>query len=319
MREYVLGIDIGGTNTVCGIVDREGNIIYEFSIPTGSAQSPEELGIAIHNRFKEYSSDNSEVSLFGIGIGAPNGNYYSGTIDFAPNLKWDGVIELARIFEDIFNSPCVLTNDANAAALGEKIYGHAKNVKDYIFITLGTGLGSGIVCNGNLVYGHDGFAGEIGHAIVYQDGRPCGCGRNGCLETYASATGICTTVRQFLKESDLPSSLREVPTEGLSAKIIADSAANGDEIALRAFDFTGRILGWKLADAVTFTSPEAIYLFGGLANSGNLLLKPTKKYFEEALLKIYKGKVRLEISKLQNKNAAVLGAAALMWNENNTQ
>jgi len=254
----------------------------------------------------------SDFNLKGMGIGAPNGNFYKGTIEFAPNLPWKGTIDLVEKLKQYFNVPIVLTNDANAAAMGEMIYGKAKGLNEFMVITLGTGLGSGIVVDGKVVYGHDGFAGEIGHTIYDPNGRLCGCGRKGCLETYASATGIVLTVGELLLKSTVQTKLREIPANKLEAKHIHEEALKGDRLALEAFDYTARILGLKLADSIAHTSPEAIFLFGGLAESGDDILIPTKKYMEENLLNIFKNKVRLEISGLMGKNAAILGAAALI-------
>lgn len=315
MKELSIGIDIGGTNTVIGLVDREGNFRAENSIRTDEYKDIEPYIEALTNAINEsLKSVTENYVLKGIGIGAPNGNFYTGCIEFAPNLNWKGVIPLVKLLNKNFHVPIALTNDANAAAMGEMIYGAAKNMRDFIVITLGTGLGSGIVVNGNLVYGHDGFAGEVGHTIYDPEGRLCGCGRKGCLETYASATGIKKTVLEMLGKPGAVSSLSSVPENEITSKKIYEAAAAGDKLALEAFDFTARILGLKLADSVAYLSPEAIFLFGGLALSGDFILKPTKKYMEENLLKIFQNKVKLEISGLMGKNAAVLGAAGLVWN-----
>jgi glucokinase len=251
----------------------------------------------------------------GIGIGAPNGNYYRGTIEYAPNMKWKGIIPLAQYFKLAFGVPCYLTNDANAAAIGEMMFGKAKNIKDFIMITLGTGLGSGIVANGNLIYGHDGFAGELGHVIVKENGRQCGCGRKGCLETYASVTGIKRTVVRMLEGNHLSSELEGISFNQLSGKMIEQAALNGDKVALDAFKFTGNVLGKALANSVAFSSPQMIVLFGGLAQAGDLIVKPTKEAMEKHLLRIYKSKVPIIISGLKGNEAALLGAAALAWKE----
>jgi glucokinase len=316
MKDLSIGIDIGGTNTKIGLVDIDGNFRAENNIPTAKYLEIEDYIEALAQAINEsLSSVTENYVLKGIGIGAPNGNYYNGSIEFAPNLNWKGKIPLAELLNKNFRVPILLTNDANAAAIGEMIYGAAKGMKNFIMITLGTGLGSGIVVDGKLVYGHDGFAGEVGHTIYDPNGRECGCGRKGCLETYASATGIRKTALELLKNSDYHSVLRELPEQEISSKAIHDAAVIGDKLALECFDYTARILGLKLADSIAYTSPEAIFLFGGLALSGDYILKPTKKYMEENLLKIYKNKVKLEISGLMGKNAAVLGAAALIWNE----
>jgi len=316
MKEYCIGIDIGGTNTVFGVVDINGNFIMEDSIPTKNYSTIDEFIEALSKVINENLDNISEdYVLKGIGIGAPNGNYHNGTIEYAPNLNWEGIVPIADLLNNKFHVPVVLTNDANAAAMGEMIYGSAKGLKDFIVITLGTGLGSGFVVDGKIVYGHDGFAGELGHVIYDPEGRLCGCGRKGCLETYASATGIVRTVLEMLEKSDTDSLLRDIDKDKLNSKDIYEAAVKGDKIALEAFDYTALVLGRKLADAVAITSPEAIFLFGGLALAGDYILVPTKKYMEENLLQIYKNKVRVELSGLMGKNAAILGAAALIWEE----
>ncbi|MFN3873369.1 MAG: ROK family protein, partial [Ignavibacterium sp.] len=279
-NNLVLGVDIGGTNTVFGLVDKIGNIYLISSIPTEADKSAENLFSRLFEKFHQLSEDaEEEFELAGIGIGAPNANYYKGTVENPPNLNW-GFVDIINLIKKFSDVPVALTNDANAAALGEMYYGTAKGMKDFIVITLGTGLGSGIVVNGNLVYGHDGFAGEIGHTIFDPNGRQCGCGRKGCLETYTSAPGIKRTVMELIAKTNFKSRLRSISYENLDAKIITELALNGDELAIEAFDFTAKVLGIKLADAVAHTSPEAIILFGGLANAGDLLLIPTKKYLE---------------------------------------
>lgn len=257
--------------------------------------------------------DESDCTLEGIGIGAPNGNFYNGTIEFAPNLPWKGVIPFTQLMKKHFpDAGVVLTNDANAAAWGEKVYGAAKGEDDFIMITLGTGVGSGIVCGGKMVYGHDGFAGEIGHTIVDPYGRQCGCGRKGCLETYTSASGIVKTAIKLIAEHGQNSVLSGIPKEELSSKAIAEAALQGDYVAIEVFDKTAWYLGLKLADAVAHTSPSSIYIFGGVANAGDIIMKPLKKYFEEFLLQIYKNKVALKWSALPDNDAAILGAASLV-------
>ena len=314
MYDVVLGIDIGGTFTKYGFVDFEGEILDEDSIPTDNHN---DINLFIHDLKEavEKKMPRGEYNIKGVGIGAPNGNYYNGTIEFAPNLKWKGVINLSQLFQSAFGVPAVVTNDANAAAMGEMLYGGAREMKNFIMITLGTGLGSGIVANGQMIYGHDGFAGELGHVIVDPEGRKCGCGRRGCLETYVSVTGIERTVFEMLGRETEPSDLRNYSFNELDAIMISKAAMDGDKLAKKAFDETGRILGLKLADAMAHTSPEAIFLFGGLAGAGDLILKPTQKYFEKYLLPVYRGKTTIRLSALQGKNIAVLGAAALMWNE----
>ena len=313
-KPYVVGIDIGGTNTVFGIVDARGTIVASSSIKTGAYAEIEEYVDAVCQNLLPLIVANGGVDkVKGIGIGAPNGNFYSGTIEFAPNLPWKGVIPLATMFEERLGIPTALTNDANAAAIGEMTYGAARGMKDFIMITLGTGVGSGIVVNGQLVYGHDGFAGELGHVIIRRDGRQCGCGRKGCLETYCSATGVTRSAREFLTSSTEPSLLRAIPAENITSKDVYDAAVKGDKLALDIFEFTGQILGEAIADFIAFSSPEAIILFGGLAKSGEYIFKPIQKAIDENILTIYKGKTKLLMSELKDADAAVLGASALGW------
>jgi glucokinase len=278
--------------------------------------TPEEMMVSISEKFHEMKSNlKTNQKIVGIGIGAPNGNFFNGCIENAPNLKWKGKIPLVKLFKKNFKLPVYLTNDANAAALGEMIYGGAKKMKDFIVITIGTGLGSGIVANGKLIYGHDGLAGELGHTIYQPGGRKCGCGRLGCLETYVSSSGLIKTTKELLEKNNTKSLLRKLkPNEIISINIQA-AAIKGDKLAINAYEITGAILGQKLADAVAVTSPEAIFLFGGISRSGNLLIKPAKKALEENLLSVYKNKVKILQSELLDKNAAVLGAAAMVWCE----
>lgn len=313
--KVAVGIDIGGTNTAFGFVENSGKIIYESSIPTYADKNADQLFERLFADItKEFSQFENAYEMIGIGIGAPNANYYKGTVELPPNLNWGmvNVVELVKKFSPL---PCAITNDANAAAIGEMLFGAAKWMKNFVVITLGTGLGSGIVVNGNLVYGADGFAGEIGHTIVDPNGRECGCGRKGCLETYASATGIRRTVQELIATTNLPSELRSVCFENLTAKAIADAANKGDKLALASFDFTAKILGRKLADTVAHLSPEAIILFGGLALAGDLIIAPTKHAMEKHLLNIFKNKVKIIPSALPGGSAAVLGSSALIWNE----
>ena len=315
MNAVTLGIDIGGTNTVFGFVDGNGNCIAESSIPTNSREPAEKLFGRLNLKIDElYSTICMTHKLIGIGIGAPNANYFKGTVELPPNLKW-GIVNILEIVKNYYDLPSAITNDANAAAIGEMQFGAAKGMKDFIVITLGTGLGSGIVVDGQLVYGSDGFAGEIGHTIYNPDGRICGCGRKGCLEAYVSASGIKRTAFELLSWSNEESEMRKISFDELSSKMICEAALRGDKVALEAFDFTGKVLGIKLADAVAHTSPEAIILFGGLALAGDLIFTPTKKYMEEFMLDIFKNKVKLLPSALPGGNAAVLGASALIWNE----
>lgn len=317
MKEIAIGIDIGGTNTIIGIVDKQGNILQKASLFTKRYKKVNHFVDELSNKLKVlFNKVNEEYQLKGIGIGAPNANFYKGTIENAPNLKWKGIIPLAKMMQEKLNVPVWLTNDANAAALGEMLYGGAKSMKDFLFITLGTGLGSGIVSNGKLICGHDGFAGEIGHTIVVENGRLCGCGRKGCLETYASASGIKRSVIELLSKTNKASVLRDVNNSKISSKLIYESAKKGDIISLEAFDFTAKILGKALANSVAHTSPEAIFLFGGLANAEDLLLKPVKESMEANLFNIYKNKVQILPSQLKSGKAAILGASALVWTEN---
>lgn len=316
MKEIVLGIDIGGTNTKFGFVDSSGETYFENSIPTSRESDPEYFINELYDIvFPQLNKNNFVIK--GIGIGAPNGNYYSGSVEFAPNLAWEGIIPLTSLFTKKFNVPSVLTNDANAAAAGELKYGNGRGMQHFIMITLGTGLGSGIVVNGKVIYGHDGFAGELGHTVTIPGGRVCGCGNRGCLEAYASAPGIKRTIFELLASEPDESELRKYSFEQLDAKMVSIAASKGDPIALKAFDYTGKLLGMKLADAIMHTSPEAIFLFGGLAAAGKLIFEPTKKYMEEFLMSVFKNKVKLLPSALQDKNIAVMGAAAIMWSELN--
>ncbi|MCD4697638.1 MAG: ROK family protein [Bacteroidales bacterium] len=317
MIKAAIGVDIGGTNTVIGVVDKAGKVIAEKSIPTETHPDYSIYLNALSEAIKSLlSSVEAKLDIIGIGVGAPNGNYYNGTIEFAPNLNFDGIVPVVNFLKEKFDFPhIILTNDANAAAIGEMIYGGAKGMKNFIMITLGTGVGSGIVVNGEMVYGHDGFAGEIGHTIFDPNGRDCGCGRKGCLETYTSAPGIKRTVFELLSIMIEPSELRSIGFNELSAKRIDDAARNGDPVALEAFEYSGEVLGIKLADAVAHTSPEAIFLFGGLAQAGELIFEPVKRYMEENMLNIYKNKVKLLPSELPPGDAAVLGASALVWKE----
>jgi glucokinase len=314
-KDIVLGIDVGGTFTKFGFVDKEGKFISESSISTNASEPAELFFSRLFIKVDEmFSLLKPNYNLAGIGIGAPNANYYKGTVEQPPNLNW-GTVNIVELVESYYPVPAAITNDANAAAIGEMLFGAAQGMKDFIVITLGTGLGSGIVSNGKLIYGHDGFAGEIGHTIYDPDGRDCGCGRKGCLETYASASGIKRTVTELLALSNLQSELRDIPNNLLTAKMIHEAALRNDRIALEAFDFTGKVLGLKLADSVAHLSPEAVILFGGLALAGDLIFRPTQKYLEENLLNIFKNKVKLLPSGLTEGNSAILGAGALIWSE----
>lgn len=315
-KPYVVGMDMGGTNTVFGVVDTRGNVISKSAIKTSA--HPEDVNLYIDDIYVELMKlieTAGGIDKFkGIGIGAPNGNYYTGNIEFAPNLPWKGVIPFAKLMADKFEIPAALTNDANAAAFGEMTYGAARGMKNFIMITLGTGVGSGIIIDGKVVYGHDGFAGELGHVnVMRNNGRLCGCGRTGCLEAYASATGVARSAREILETSNKSSLLRNIPTDDITSKDVFDAAMEGDEVAKEIFNFTGKILGEAFADFVAFSAPEAIILFGGLSKAGDLILNPIKENMEKNILNIWKGKVKVLFSELKEADAAVLGASALAW------
>lgn len=313
MKEVTVGIDIGGTNTKFGLVDLEGNVLYQNKISTQGYPEFRDYISVLDNAIKAgIAETDNDLIIRGIGVGAPNANFYRGTIEYAPNLAWKGIIPIVEIMQKDFNVPVIITNDANAAAMGEMIYGGAKNMQDFIVITLGTGLGSGIVANGQLVYGHDGFAAELGHVTVNPHGRHCGCGRIGCLETYVSATGIRRTVYKLLADYIEDSELRGISFDNLSTKMITECALRGDVVAKAAFEYTGHILGTKLADTVAHTNPEAIFLFGGLSLAGDLIFEPTRRYLEQNLMTIYKNKVKVLPSGLQNQSAPILGASSLV-------
>lgn len=315
-KPFVIGLDLGGTNSVFGIVDADANVVAEVSVKTKG-----------HGTVEQYVKDCVDAltpiieevggieKIQGMGIGAPNGNYYTGCIEFAPNLPWGvDIIPLAKMFSEALSIPVAMTNDANAAALGEMAYGAAKGMKNFIMITLGTGVGSGIVCDGKMVYGSDGLAGELGHVRVEpHKGRECGCGRTGCLETYCSATGVARTAREILTTSDIPTTLREIPLDEIESKHVAIEAAKGDEVAQSIMNFTGRLLGRACADFACFNSPEAFIFFGGLTKAGDLIMNPIREGYEDNILKCYKGKAKMLVSQLDDAKAAVLGASALGW------
>lgn len=315
MEPLAIGIDIGGTGTKFGIVDRVGNVLFSSEMSTRKHAEVETFIDELYNHLSDLIAKAGGVGrMKGIGVGAPNGNYYTGTIEYAPNLPWKGIIPLAKMIEDKFKLPVTLTNDANAAAIGEMMYGAAKGMNDFIMITLGTGVGSGIVANGKLVYGHDGFAGELGHTIIIPDGRLHeGTGKKGSLESYASATGVRLTTLELLEKSDQPSWLRNVPVDEIDSKKVYDAAMEGDELAKSIFEYTGKILGLALANFVMFSSPEAIVLFGGLTKAGDLILKPTRESMEENLIQVFQNKVKILVSHLKESDAAILGASALVW------
>lgn len=313
MQTYALGIDVGGTNTAFGLVNRRGEIIEKGTLPTTTWATVQDFTDAVGARLKPLIDRVGHTNIAGVGVGAPNGNFYTGEIAFAPNLPWKGVIPLARLLQETVHLPCTLTNDANAAAIGEMAYGVAKGMSDFLVVTLGTGLGSGFVANGKVIYGHDGFAGELGHVIAVRNGRLCGCGRKGCLETYCSATGLVRTAKEWLMQRAEVSELRAIPPDELKAHHIQHAAANGDALALGMYDYTARILGEILADTVALTSPQAIIFFGGMAKAGDLLLAPTRRYMEANMLNIFANKVSFHISALPDADAAILGASALVW------
>lgn len=314
-KPYVIGIDMGGTNTVFGIVDARGVVLASNSIKTRKhANINDYIDELYEETMRLVKQLDAEGKIFGIGVGAPNANYFTGMIEDGVNLPWPTPIPFAQMLSDKFGIPVAITNDANAAAIGEMTYGVARGIRDFIMITLGTGVGSGIVINGQLVYGHDGFAGELGHVIVKRNnGRLCGCGRTGCLETYCSATGVARTAREFLELREDPSLLRNMPIEDITSKDVYDAAMAGDKLAQKVFEYTGNILGEALADFTVFSAPEAFVLFGGLAKSGELLLKPLRESMERNMLSIWKGKVKILSSELKEADAAVLGAGALGW------
>ncbi len=314
-KPYVIGIDMGGTNTVFGIVDARGVVIASSSIKTQKHNNINDYIDELHVEITRLiEACDATGKIHGIGIGAPNANYYTGIIEDGVNLPWPTPVPLAQLVSEKFGIPVAITNDANAAAIGEMTYGAARGLKDFIMITLGTGVGSGIVINGQLVYGHDGFAGELGHVIMKRNnGRLCGCGRTGCLEAYCSATGVARTAREFLEARPEDSLLRNIAIEDITSKDVYDAAIAGDKMAKDIFEFTGNMLGEALADFTVFSSPEAFVLFGGLAKSGDLLLKPLRNSLEKNMMSIFKGKVKVLVSELKEADAAVLGASALGW------
>ncbi|MBQ8047687.1 MAG: ROK family protein [Prevotella sp.] len=317
LKPYVIGLDLGGTNSVFGIVDSRGEIKATTAIKTQGYEKVEDYVDASVAALQPVIEEVGGIDkIKAMGIGAPNGNYYSGTIEFAPNLSWgrDGIVPLAKMFEERLGVPVALTNDANAAAIGEMIYGVARGMKNFIVITLGTGVGSGIVVNGQLVYGCDGFAGELGHVIMRREnGRSCGCGRSGCLEAYCSATGVARTARELLATTDRPSLLRELNPEEITSLDVSIAAGKGDELAKEIYEFTGRMLGEACADFAAFSSPEAFIFFGGMTKAGDLIMEPIKKAYDENVLNIFRGKAKFLVSGLEGASAAVLGASAVGW------
>ncbi len=315
-KQYVVGVDVGGQTSKIGVVDARGDVLVQSVIRTDGHSDAADFVADLAAAIKELVVKADKAGeIRGIGVGAPNGNYYTGEIAFAPNLEWaaDGVVPFSKMLSDALGGiPVSLTNDANAAAVGEMTYGAAKGMKDFIMITLGTGVGSGIVINGQVVYGHDGFAGELGHTCaVRHNGRQCNCGKTGCLEAYCSAIGVARTAREWLDMTDEPSLLREL--EKITSKDVYEAAKEGDALALRVFNFTGAMLGRSLADFIEFSAPEAIVLFGGLARSKEFIYEPTYKAMNENVLPLWKGKVDLLFSQLKESDAAILGASALAW------
>lgn len=311
-QQLAVGIDIGGTNTSYGIVDSGGNILAKGRMSTTGHGEVEDFVAAVAANVLPLVEETGADRMAGVGVGAPNGNFYTGEIAFAPNLPWKGVIPMADLFARALNLKCTLTNDANAAAIGEMKYGVARGMRDFVMVTLGTGVGSGFVANGQLIYGHDGFAGELGHVVAVRGGRECGCGRRGCLEAYCSATGIVQTAEEWLSQRADDTPLRS-RAGSITARDIHEAASAGDAFAQELFAFTGKILGETLADIMALTSPEAFVFFGGLARSGHLLLSHVHKHMEDSMLKIFRGKVKLLQSALPDADAAVLGASALVW------
>ena len=318
IKPYVIGLDLGGTNSVFGIVDARGDIKATTAIKTGGYDKVEDYVKASVDALQPIIEQVGGIEkIKAMGIGAPNANYYSGTIEFAPNLPWahDGIVPLGKMFSDALGIPVAMTNDANAAAIGEMVYGVARGMKNFIVITLGTGVGSGVVVNGQLLYGHDGFAGELGHVTMVRgaEGRSCGCGRTGCLEAYCSATGVARTARELLSKTDRPSILREMNPEDITSLDVSIAAGKGDELAKEIYEFTGKMLGEACADFAAFSSPEAFIFFGGMVKAGDLIMEPIKKAYNEHVLKIFQNKAQFLVSGLDGASAAVLGASAIGW------
>ena len=318
IKPYVIGLDLGGTNSVFGIVDARGEIKATTAIKTGGFEAVEDYVKAAVEALQPIIEQVGGIEkIKAMGIGAPNGNYYNGTIEFAPNLPWahDGIVPLGKMFSDALGIPVALTNDANAAAIGEMVYGVARGMKNFIVITLGTGVGSGIVVNGQLLYGHDGFAGELGHVTMVRgaEGRLCGCGRTGCLEAYCSATGVARTARELLSKTERPSLLREMNPEDITSLDVSIAAGKGDELAKEIYEFTGHMLGEACDDFAAFSSPEAFIFFGGMVKAGDLIMEPIKKAYNEHVLPIFRNKAQFLVSGLDGASAAVLGASAIGW------
>lgn len=315
-KPYVLGLDLGGTNSVLGIVDARGHVIARTSIKTQQYTDINDYVEALYaEAIKIIEPVGGMDVIRGLGAGAPNGNYYTGNIEFAPNLPWKGIVPFAQLLSEKFGVPCTVTNDANAAAMGEMMYGAARGMKNFIMITLGTGVGSGIIIDGKMVYGHDGFAGELGHTKIdhTENARLCGCGQRGCIEAYASATGVARTAREILAKTTKKTVLRDLNPEEITSYDVFKAAEQGDEVAKEIFDYTGNLLGQKLADFVAFSAPEAIVMFGGLTKAGHWIMDPVVKALNDNVMPIWKNKVKVMFSDLKEADAAVLGASALAW------
>jgi glucokinase len=315
LEALAVGIDIGGTGTKFGIVDRSGNVLFTGDLSTKKHKKIETFIDELHDKLSALIQNVGGTGrIRGIGVGAPNGNFYTGTVEYAPNLPWKGILPLAQMIQDKFQVQTNLTNDANAAAIGEMMYGAAQGMKDFIMITLGTGVGSGIVANGHLILGHDGFAGELGHTIIIPDGRYHeGTGKKGSLESYASATGVMLTAKEVLASTKEESLLRKIEVDEIDSRKVYDAAVQGDKIAREIFEYTGKILGTALANFVMFSSPEAIILFGGLTKAGDFILKPTREHMEANLIQVFQNRVKILVSHLRESDAAILGASALVW------
>lgn len=315
-KPYVLGLDLGGTNSVLGIVDARGHVIARTSIKTQQYTDINDYVEALYTEAIKIIEPVGGMDVIrGLGAGAPDGNYYTGNIEFAPNLPWKGIVPFAQLLSDKFGVPCTVTNDANAAAMGEMMYGAARGMKNFIMITLGTGVGSGIIIDGKMVYGHDGFAGELGHTKIdhTENARLCGCGQRGCIEAYASATGVARTAREILAKTTKKTVLRDLNPEEITSYDVFKAAEQGDEVAKEIFDYTGNLLGQKLADFVAFSAPEAIVMFGGLTKAGHWIMDPVVKALNDNVMPIWKNKVKVMFSDLKEADAAVLGASALAW------
>ena len=317
-KEFVVGVDVGGQTTKIGVVNARGDVLSQTVIRSdvfGSDAAAYIQALAEAIKMNISQSGLAEEDIRGIGVGAPNGNYYTGEVAFAPNLAWaaNAAVPFSKMLQEAVGLPVSLTNDANAAAVGEMAYGAARGMKNFIMITLGTGVGSGIVIDGKVLYGHDGFAGELGHVTILRDGRQCGCGRKGCLEAYCSATGVARSAREFLLKSDRPSLLREMNPDDITSLDVSIAAGKGDELAKEVFEFTGEMLGAACADFAAFSSPEAFIFFGGLVKAGDLIMDPIKRSYDEKVLPIFRGKAKFLVSGLDGASAAVLGASAIGW------